>query len=257
MFVDEYGPVSGAPVTFLHGAMVAGWMWRGQAENLAEYRCLLPDFPGIGHSGDERWISLADTADKIAAMIRARCADGSTHLVGLSLGGVISLHVAVRHPDTIRSLLLSGVPYGTIPFPLRALSKMMVRLYNSASGARAIAQMMGIPADESREAFVQTALQTKPQVMQAITSEINRSPLPAGLENVTAPTLAVVGTKDTGPAKRAVPYLVRVMPNASGYLVPDVGHQWNAEQPELFSEMVRAWVSSKLVVDRLIPIAQR
>lgn len=42
-------------------------------------------------------------------------------------------------------------------------------------------------------------------------------------------------------------------PNAVGYAVPGVGHQWNAERPELFTQMVRQWVESQAVVKGLIP----
>jgi len=85
-----------------------------------------------------------------------------------------------------------------------------------------------------------------------VASKVNRRPLPAGLEAVRVPTLAVVGERDTSPAKRAVQHLQRVMPNAVGYLVPGIGHQWNAEKRELFSGMVRSWIGSQRVDNPLI-----
>lgn len=124
--VQEHGPEDGAPIVFLHGSMVAGWMWLGQVEGLPGHRCLLPDFPGVGGSFDEEWVSFADTADRLAGSIRDGCAGGSAHLVGLSLGGIVALHVALRHPDVARSILVSGVPSGSIPFALRALSSLML-----------------------------------------------------------------------------------------------------------------------------------
>ena len=247
MYIEEHGPADGVPVVFLHGSMVAGWMWMGQVGDLPEFRCLLPDLPGIGRSADEPWTSLAETADRLAKMIRADCADGSAHLVGLSLGGIVGLHVAVRHPNTVRSLVVSGVPYGTIPVLLRILSAAMLGLYRRPWGARVVARMFGIPHDESMDAFVETALQTDPAALRAVSDEVNRRPLPHGLEAVRVPTLAVVGEKDTAPAKRAVLHLQQVMPNAVGYVVPGVGHQWNAEKRELFSRMVRSWVGSQRV----------
>jgi pimeloyl-ACP methyl ester carboxylesterase len=253
MFVAEHGPDDGVPIVFLHGSMVAGWMWMGQVQDLPEFRCLLPDFPGIGHSGAERWVSLADTADRVAELVRARCSDGSAHVVGLSLGGVVGLHLAVRHPEVVGSLLVSGVPYGTIPWPLRALSSAMIGLYRRPWGARQIARMFGIPDDESLEAFMETARLTDPAALRSVTAEVNLALLPPGLETIAAPTLAVVGAKDTAPARRAVPHLQSVIPGAIGRVVPGVGHQWNAEDPALFSAMVRQWVGSGRVDDRLVP----
>ena len=66
------------------------------------------------------------------------------------------------------------------------------------------------------------------------------------------PVLAVVGEKDTAPARRAIPELMAAVPGSRGALVPGVGHQWNAEAPELFTEMVRQWVDDGTVHSDLI-----
>jgi pimeloyl-ACP methyl ester carboxylesterase len=111
------GPLTGEPIVFLHGALVGGWMWTQQAEDLAEYRCLLPNLPGFDHSGTKPWISLASTADEVADLIRAEVPDGQAAVVGLSLGGLVGLHLAVRHPPVVSSPLVSAVPAST-PFYL-------------------------------------------------------------------------------------------------------------------------------------------
>lgn len=257
MYTAEHGPATGTPLTFLHGSMVSGWMWLGQVADLPTYRIFLPDFPGVGQSGSEQWVNMTTTADLVADMIRARCPEGQTHLVGLSLGGIIGLYVAAQHPDVVRSLLVSGVPQGAISAPLRLLSQAMLRIYHRPWGANMIATMFGLPQDESRDAFVQTALQTNPATLRAITAEVNTQPLPPVdlLRQIRAPTLAVVGSKDTAPARRAVPYLADLLPTVRGYVVPEVGHQWNAEQPQLFSEMVREWVEGQRVPNSFVAIA--
>jgi pimeloyl-ACP methyl ester carboxylesterase len=86
-----------------------------------------------------------------------------------------------------------------------------------------------------------------------VIDEVDERPLPDGLDQVTVPTLAVVGQKDSAPAKRAVPYLTSTIPGAEGRLVPRVGHQWNAENRELFSDMVQRWVESQTVHPALLP----
>jgi pimeloyl-ACP methyl ester carboxylesterase len=251
MYVAESGPADGTPIVFLHGAMVAGWMWTEQVQGLAEYRCLVPDLPGMGRSGDDTWVDFADAADRVAELIRERCSDGSSHLVGLSLGGVVGLNLAARHPEVLRSLLVSGVPSGTIPGPLRAMSRVLAWLYGRPSGARFVARAFGMPDEESQQAFVDTARSTDPAALRLVMDEVARAPLPAGLEDVAVPTLAVVGTKDTKPALRAAPTLQATMKDTRAYLVPDVGHPWNAEQPQLFTDMVRAWVDDGHVDERL------
>lgn len=254
MHVEVYGPEDGVPVVFLHGSMVASWMWLGQVEDLSEYRCFLPDLPGMGKSADIPWVSFSDTSDKIANMIATRCAGGKAHIVGLSLGGVAALYTAVKHPHVVESLIISGVPYGKVPKFLRLLSHLMLKLYSRSWGARMIAILFGIPRDESMKAFILTAAQTDPMSLKKLTKEIFEKPLPDDLDKVTARTLAVAGARDTKIARQAVSYLQDTMPNAAGYIVPEVGHQWNAENTKLFSEMIKLWITLETVNDKFIRI---
>ena len=52
----------------------------------------------------------------------------------------------------------------------------------------------------------------------------------------------------------AVPVLMDRVPNARGARVPGVGHQWNAEAPELFTDMVRVWIEQSEIHPGLRPI---
>lgn len=253
MYLEEYGNPEGSPIFFLHGSMVSGWMWRQQAEDLPLYRSLIPDFPGFGKSANEKWISLSDTADRIAEVIEERCPESASHVVGLSLGGILALHLAVRHPKTVRSLLVSGVPYGKIPAIFSGLNGLMSKLYSRPRGARLIAKMMGIPRDESMEAFLLTAKQTDPGALKSVTKEISQSPLPTGLEGISTPTLTVAGTRDNALVKAGIRFLSQTISSSCAYFVPNVGHHWNAEKPELFSNMVEEWVGSQSVVEGLLP----
>ena len=254
MYVVEYGPPDGEPIVFLHGSMVAGWMWVEQAEGLSEYRCLVPDLPGMGQSGDETWRNFASTADEVADLIKARCTGESAHVVGLSLGGIIGVNLAARDPDTVRSLLVSGVPAGTIPAAWRVVNKMMLFLYQRSWGARLIGKSFGLPDKESMAAFVETARLTDGAALANIVREVSIAPLPENLGAVEARTLAVVGSEDTKPAHRGVVSLRDQIPNARAYIVPGVGHQWNAEEPELFTEMVRLWISDQKTETSFLPM---
>ncbi len=252
MHVEEYGPESGTPIVFLHGSMVAGWMWEPQIEHLDTYRCIVVDLPGFGASGSQPWQSFADTADQVAGFIADTC--GQSHVVGLSLGGLIGLHLTTRHPEVVSSLLVSGVPYGPIPAPLKVVGRLMAALYSRPRGAALVARGIGLNDDEAIELFVTTATQTHPDALATVTDEVERKPLPDGLAELRTPTLAVVGERDTKPAKRGAAHLNDVLPNGAAYTVSGVGHPWNAENPTLFTDMVRAWVDEGQIVDGLNPL---
>lgn len=79
----------------------ASWQW---LELPADVRVATPVYPGHGTTGE--WLpgfSLGDVADMIAA-----ACPGTLDLAGISLGGIIAQHLAVRHPARVRSLLIAG-----------------------------------------------------------------------------------------------------------------------------------------------------
>ena len=66
-------------------------------------------------------------------------------------------------------------------------------------------------------------------------------------QRVTAPILVAVGQKEDVMMKRAARRLARTLP-AQAVMVPEVGHVWNLEAPDLFNETVRA-----LITDQPLP----
>lgn len=100
---------SGVPVIEIHGLM--GQMRNfhyGLTDLLArDYRVIAIDRPGWGYSrlSGRRRPGIAEQADMIAGFIVRNGIDRPV-LVGHSLGGAISLALAIRHPDAVRGLAL-------------------------------------------------------------------------------------------------------------------------------------------------------
>ena len=157
-----------------------------------------------------------------------------------------------RHPDAVRSLLVSGVPFGSLSVPLRVANRLLLWLYCRRWGAAVVARVFRMPDEESRRAFLDSAARTDPTALRRIYSELDGGPIP-DLAAVHVPVLAVVGSKDSKPAQRFVEEVPAVLPHGTGRVVDGVGHQWNAEQPELFSELVQAWITGKPLPPRLHP----
>lgn len=115
LYVNEIGNLSAPSILFIHGIGVAGWMWKQQIATFPDYHCLNVDLPGHGKSNHVPWVSLADTADQIASIIRERATNGKAHIVGLSLGGHVGLAVLERHPEVVDHAVISGVTDGPMP----------------------------------------------------------------------------------------------------------------------------------------------
>ncbi len=92
-------------VVFLHGAGLDHSVWALLARSFAHHGCavLAPDFPGHGRSAGAPLSSIAALADWTAVLIDAAGA-GAARLVGHSMGSLVALETAARHPDKVAAL---------------------------------------------------------------------------------------------------------------------------------------------------------
>jgi pimeloyl-ACP methyl ester carboxylesterase len=103
-------PVDGQPtLVFIHGAGLDHTVWTMQARYFAHHGCnaYVPDLPGHGTSDGELCPSVPDAADWVADFIRTLDC-GPVLLAGHSMGSLVSLECAARHPDVVRRLALVG-----------------------------------------------------------------------------------------------------------------------------------------------------
>jgi pimeloyl-ACP methyl ester carboxylesterase len=68
-----------------------------------------------------------------------------------------------------------------------------------------------------------------------------------------SPVLVLVGEKETPVAKSMARRLWRTIPGARGALVRELGHVWNLQAPDLFADVVRAWVRDAPLPGALAP----
>lgn len=97
----------GRDLVLLHGWGLHGGVWRALAARLSgRFRLHLVDLPGHGHSRDVAFGSLDAVADAVAA-----CAPEGASVCGWSLGGLVAMRLATRHPSRARALgLVSATP---------------------------------------------------------------------------------------------------------------------------------------------------
>jgi pimeloyl-ACP methyl ester carboxylesterase len=246
LYAEATGPSRAPAVVFLHGVRVSSWMWWQQVPAFADHLCLPVDLPGHGRSRDVPWTSLADTADRVAALVRARTADGRAHVVGLSLGGQVALALLERHPDVVARAVVSGVT--TEPWPHRRLLGPQAWLTTAQLRSRRLvdaqARALRLPP-WARAAFTEDVRAMSTQTHRRITAEVAGYTLPRSLAAVPTPTLALAGARESELIRRAVETIPAVLPAAVGRVVPGVGHGWNVEAPDLFTATVRAWIEGR------------
>lgn len=246
MHTESEGETDAPAVVFLHGVATSGWMWWQQRPAFADHRRLIVDLPGHGRSHDLPWVSLADAAGRVAEVIRTRTATGRAHVVGLSLGGQVALSLLEHHPDVVDRAVVSGVTVE--PWPARLLVAAQAWLTTTALRSRRLlvaqAHTLGLPPEVESD-FVENAQAMSPGTYRRIVAEVARYRLPGSLARVRVPTLVLAGGTESDMIKKAVTAIPAVMPDAAGRIVPDVGHGWNVEAPELFNTTVRDWIATR------------
>lgn len=100
----------GDAALFLHGFPLNGFQWRGVLPRLADVRrCIAPDFLGLGYTEVAAGQSVAPAAqaDMLAAFMDA-LGIARADIVANDSGGAVAQLLATRHPQRVRSLLLTN-----------------------------------------------------------------------------------------------------------------------------------------------------
>ena len=240
---DIAGPADARPIVFLHSVQLTRKMWLPQVEALSsEYRLIAPDLPGHGALAGVPF-RLETAVEGIAGLID-REARGRALVVGLSLGGYVSMEVDVRYPAKAAGLILAGCsadPRGIITLPYRLtafLSPLIDDRWMSALNAWVYRRMFPpfIAEAQIRSGFYFKAF---PQVIR----ELAGRDFPSRLREFPGPVLFLNGERDHI-FRTSEHDFVAAAPNTRLELVKHAGHLSNLEQPEAFTQIVRAFARS-------------
>ena len=251
LYLHEKGSSQNPAIVFLHGGGLSGRMWAPQMEAFSrEYYCLAPDLPEQGRSAQIKPFELESSSAAVAELIRARCLDQQAYIVGLSLGGALALTLLRSAPELCLKVLVSGTS-GRLSSILGAVSIASARLYrymNSESLVKASVKQFGIPKEYQADFREDLLIGASEEFTVNFTRALMNFVMP---QNVETPLLVAVGGKETFVAKKAARGLVKEIPGSQGVLVPKVGHVWNLQEPQLFNQMLKAWIEEKALPAQL------
>ncbi|MBL3595070.1 alpha/beta fold hydrolase [Rhodovulum sulfidophilum] len=130
----EFG--QGRPILLLHGISNSGRAWGPQIPALvaAGYRVIVPDHAGHGASDPlTAPFGVADIADDTEQLL-ARLGIETLDVVGLSLGGMVALELAVRRPTGIGRLVVANSFDNTATPEFRAMSEGWASVFEQPHG---------------------------------------------------------------------------------------------------------------------------
>ena len=163
------------------------------------------------------------------------------HLLGFSMGGATALQFAARRPERLQTLVVIGISPEREPRTSVA-RRMMDPAFIDRDPRWA--------ADLSRRHDPVQGPGAWRRLMPAIARDVAEQRLlePADLIRIDAPTLVVVGDRDTFVPVDQAWALKRQLPDARLFVAPDCGHEVPARRPALFNEAIAGFYRSTAAV---------
>lgn len=234
-------------VLLLHGAALDHSTWQWQARYLAHhgYAVVAPDYPGHGRSpGAARASveSLADwAADLLASLGRPRA-----FVAGHSLGSLVALELALRHPGRVAALVLAGT---SVPMPVG--EAFLAAAKDDSPAAHAMQSTWGharlsplaaspVPGVSLLAAGRRLVERAGPGVQHAGLAACHAyAPAPGRVESLAVPTTVIAGRHDQMTPPKAGEALAARIPGARFLTVP-AGHSLPLEAPREVLAAMRA-----------------
>ncbi|MDG6901252.1 MAG: alpha/beta hydrolase [Nitrososphaerota archaeon] len=225
---------------FIHGAGGNNLLWKRTMSFFSgdgtAYAVDLPGHP----SGEIACKSVTDYAEAVHSFI-AEKGIRKPAVCGHSMGGAISLTLALDHPEDVGSLILvdTGAKLGVLPKlveglrdqPLGAIERIITPMSFHSLGLEV--------ARESRTALSVSNLPVFLNDYLACNGFDVRNRLP----QITARTLIICGESDRMTPPKWSHFMNASIPNSSAYFIREAGHMVPLEKPRPSSQLMQSFLA--------------
>lgn len=250
---------TGPAVLLLHGLGASSYSWRHVWPSLMRTHSVHAiDFPGYGRSDKPLDFDYSPGGyARVVLGLMDRLGIAQAHLVGNSMGGVVSLFTALRRPERVASLTLVGTPTypESRPGDLWALRWPVVgRMLEWSLGTWTIRWA-------ARQTFIDRSVIT-PELVREYASTLKspggrravagfiRNAIPPEAQDLIASyprmphrTLILWGERDCLVKKPSVERLARELPNNKLVVVPGCGHAPQEERPDVVNPVLHDFLA--------------
>ncbi|MFX1581501.1 MAG: alpha/beta fold hydrolase [Promethearchaeota archaeon] len=227
----------------IHGSLYRHRLWDQQYSLANEARLILLDLPGHGGSDPlEGEITVPYFATIVAQFIQELGMERVVP-VGHSLGGAITLQLALDFPELLQGLILigTGAKLGVLPAILQGLKTDFKTGIDLAIGHLAFAP----GADSKLVELSKTECQScDPDVGYADFVACNQFDIREKVQTIEVPTLVIVGQEDQMTPVKWSQFLADTIPNAELCVIEQAGHLVMLEQPFKVNQAISAFLKT-------------
>jgi len=237
------GPDGAPPIVFVHGAMMGRNVWQPQVDRLGDrFRCIRVDLPGHGTRADQPF-TLEAAMEAVETAIDD-AGGGRVVLVGLSLGGYVSMAVAARTPGRVRGLVIADCtrePGGWATFVFLGYG-WFLRLVPPPVVRRVALSWFGLRYGRRVAEQITAGEHFSAGGSQAVRHIVGRR-FRDRLRAYGGPVLAINGAHDLVFRVGASRFTDGI-PGLTSHVIPGAGHLANVDRPDAFSGLVERFAAS-------------
>lgn len=262
---DDHGPRDGEPLLMIQGLGADKRGWILQVRPFARhYRVIAFDNRGVGSSdAPDGPYDLGVMADDAIAVLDHAGVD-SAHVVGASMGGVITQILAVLHPDRVRSITLACTACRHLPWRRELLAGWRDQALDEGMRSFVESNSRWLVGSRSLRRFFPVfrtlgglALNCTPQAFAAQVDAILEADedLRFELEHVTVPSLVLVGSQDILTPLGDSEELAEHLPGSRLAVVGGGAHGFMFEHSREFNQAVLDFLATVTAAEEPVTIA--
>jgi len=235
----------GAPTVVLAGSLGSTLaMWDPQVAALGEHLRVVR-YDGRGHGGSPvpaGPYTVDDLVDDLVGLLDTVGVE-RTHLVGLSLGGMVAMRMAAREPARVDRLALLCTAAVLTPATAWAERAALVRAQGTGAVAEVVAgrwltEACRLAHPEQFRYLVDMIAATPAEGYASCCTAIERMDLRADLPQIVAPTLVVSADEDPSMPRAYQQDIVDAVPGARLEIVRGAAHLASFEQPDIVNALL-------------------
>ncbi len=257
IFYRDTGEVTGKEtIVFAHGLLWDNEVFAPQVDFLeSQYRCIAFDFRGQGKSpatksGYDMESLTEDTIELISKLV-----EGPVHFLGLSMGGFIGMRIAINRPEMLKSLMLQETTADPEPEENKPKYLKLCFVAKWISISLIIEKTMAIMFSQSflkdpkkielkNEWAGRLKKLNRWTFTRAVRGVIERNGIYQLIDQITTPTLIIVGDEDIATVPEKSQRMHQVIKNSKLCIVEKAGHTSSIEQPEAVNQAVSGFLQA-------------